>query len=174
VCPGPLPRLCGDPGPDRILDDVGARFDEVALVLDDPALEAAGEQRAETDVLVVEPLRVASVQALQPAGQVRLGRVQDQVVVRRHEAQRMHRPPVTVRAELDEPQKRAPVVVVPEDRAAVDATREDVEVPIRQRCAKHARHAVHQSARHAQPPACGATGTLSARLHPSVADKARV
>jgi hypothetical protein len=130
------------------------------LVLDHPALEAACEQRAVPPVLVVEGLRVPAVEALHAAGQVRLGRVEDEVEVRRHETQRMERPAVALRAELDEPQERAPVVVVPEDRAPVDAAREDVEVPVGQRCAKHARHRANESARTTRRPRRGQTGAL--------------
>jgi hypothetical protein len=84
-------------------------------------------------MLLVEPLRVASVQTLEPAGQVRLRALEDDVVVRRHQAERVHRPPVALDAELQKPEERAPVVVVAEDRDSVDPPREDVEEAVGER-----------------------------------------
>jgi hypothetical protein len=68
--------------------------------------------------------------------------MEDEVVVRRHEAQRVHRPPVALDAASKMAQKPQAIAVVEEDRAPVDAQRVDVEVPVRKRRAKHAGHLV--------------------------------
>jgi hypothetical protein len=72
-----------EPGANRVLDHVSARGSEVALVLDRTSGEAAGEERAESAVAVVEALRVVAEQALEAAGELGLGAVEDDVVVRR-------------------------------------------------------------------------------------------
>jgi hypothetical protein len=95
---------------------------------------------AEAHVPRVERLRVAALQALEPAGEVGLGAVQDEVVVRRHQAQRVHRPPVPLGTHPQVGEERAPVVVVTEDCAPVDPARDDVEVPVGETGAKNARH----------------------------------
>jgi hypothetical protein len=81
---------------------------------------------------VVERLRVPAFQQLEAAGQLGLRGVEDEVEVCRHEAERVHRPPVPLDAPRYELEEVTTILVVAEDRAAVDATREDVEVPVGQ------------------------------------------
>jgi hypothetical protein len=69
----------------------------------------------------IEVLRVSPFQQLQAAGELGLGGVEDEVEVRRHQAERVHRPAVTPDALSEEPQEVAAVVVVAEDRASVHA-----------------------------------------------------
>jgi hypothetical protein len=95
---------------------------------------------AEALVPLVERLRVVALQALESSRELRLGAVQDEVEVRRHQAERVHRPPVPLGTHPQGGEERAPVVVVPEDRAPVHAARDDVEVPVREAGAKDARH----------------------------------
>jgi hypothetical protein len=95
---------------------------------------------AEALVPLVERLRVAALQALEPSRELGLGAVQDEVEVRGHQTERVHRPSVPLGAHPQVGEERAPVVVVPEDRAPVHAAREDVEVPVGEAGAKDARH----------------------------------
>ena len=76
---------------------------------------------------LVERLRMPPFQELEAAGQVRLGALEDEVEVRRHEAERVDRPPIPLHAPGHEAEKVATILVVTEDRAAVDASREHVE-----------------------------------------------
>jgi hypothetical protein len=119
--PGPVSDRIGESRADRILDYVAASGDEVVLAVDRPGGEAACEEWAEAVVTMVERLRVAAEQALQPAGEPGLGAVDDEVVMRGHQAQRVHRPAVALGAAEDQPEKPAAIVVVAEDRAAVHA-----------------------------------------------------
>jgi hypothetical protein len=57
--------------------------------------------------------------------------VEDDVVVRGHQAERVDRPAVALGAEADAGEEQPPVVVVAEDRAPVHAARDDVEVAVR-------------------------------------------
>jgi hypothetical protein len=121
VRPGPVPHRVAQPRANGILDHVAARGDEVVVVVDRPGGEAAGKEWAEAVVTMVERLRVEAQQALEPTRELGLGAVNDEVVVRGHQAQRVHRPAVALGAAEDQPEKPAPIVVVAEDRAAVHA-----------------------------------------------------
>jgi hypothetical protein len=96
---------------------------------------------AEALVTLVERLRVAALQALKAPGELGLRAVQNEVVVRRHQTERVQRPPVALGARPDVREEGAPVVVVPEDRAPVHSARRDVEVPIGERGSQDAWHA---------------------------------
>lgn len=75
---------------------------------------------AETDVALVEELRVAAVQPLDSIGQVDALRVEDEVVVGRHQAERVDRPAEALDTEAHMGQEHSAIDVVPRDRAAVD------------------------------------------------------
>jgi hypothetical protein len=53
---------------------------------------------SEAPVALVERLRVAALETLEAARELGLGAVQDEVVVRRHEAERVQRPAVSLDA----------------------------------------------------------------------------
>ena len=91
-------------------------------------------------VAEIEPLRVATVQVLHAARELLLRRLDDQVVVRPHQADRVHAPAVPVDALLEEAHEGVSVGIVAEDERAEDAARRDVEETVRERRAKHARH----------------------------------
>jgi hypothetical protein len=141
VCPRPVAHRRADPRAHRVLDDVAAGGVEVVLAVDRAGGEAVGEQVAEAPVALVELLGVAAEEPLQTARELRLGAVEDQVIVRRHETERVQLPAEALDAGLQEDEEPAPVVVVAEDRAAVDAARHDVEVAVRKRGPRHASHA---------------------------------
>jgi hypothetical protein len=121
VRPRPVPDRVAESRADRILDHVAASGDEVVLAVDRPGGEAPCKKWAEAVVTMVERLRVAAEQTLQPAGELGLGAVDDEVVVRGHQAQRVDRPAVALGEAEDQPEKPAAIVVVAEDRAAVYA-----------------------------------------------------
>jgi hypothetical protein len=103
-------------------------------------VEAAAEEMAGTPVAEVEALGVRTVQELHAGGELRLGGFEDEVIVVRHQAEGVHRPLVAAHAAGEQRQEAEPVVVVPVDRAAVDAARRDVEEPIGKRGPEHTRH----------------------------------
>jgi hypothetical protein len=103
-------------------------------------------------VALVERLRVAALEALKASRELGLRAVQDEVVVRRHQAEGVQRPPVPLDARPNVCQKGAPIAVVPEDRAAVDSAGGDVEVAIGKRGAQDTGHAMHESARRPRTP----------------------
>jgi hypothetical protein len=91
-------------------------------------------------VAQVEALGVDPVQDVHASGEVRPGRLDDQVVVRIHEAERVAAPGIAlddVREEREEPKA---IVVVPEDDGAGDAVRGDVEEPVRENPPENASH----------------------------------
>jgi hypothetical protein len=141
VRPRPVADRWAEPRAHRILDDVAAGRVEVVLAVDGAGGEAVGEQVAEPAVALVELLRVATEQPLQAARELWLGAVEDEVVVRRHQTERVDGPAEAFDAGPQEDEEPAPVVVVAEDRAAVDAAGRDVEVAVGKRGARHARHA---------------------------------
>jgi hypothetical protein len=161
VRPRPLSDRVGETRADRVLEDVAARGEQVALPVDRSGGEAVGEQVAEAPVALVEGLRVAALEALDAAGELRLGAVEDEVVVRRHQAERVHRPVEALGAGSDVGEEEAPVVVVAEDRAAVDAARHHVEVPVRQRGSRHPRHRPIKPRPSPAVSPCGRPGALS-------------
>jgi hypothetical protein len=59
--------VVGQPGADRVLEDVVDRRGEVAVALDDPGGEAVAEEVAPAPVAAVERLGVGAVQTLQAA-----------------------------------------------------------------------------------------------------------
>jgi hypothetical protein len=70
---------------------------------------------------LVELLRVAAVQPLQPARELEPGGVEHEVVVGRHQAQRVDRPVEALDAAPEVREKPTPVGVVEKDVAPVDA-----------------------------------------------------
>ena len=146
VRPGPLADRVGQTGAHGVLDHVAAGGEQVALPVDRSGGEAVGEQVAEAAVALVERLPVAALEALDAARELGLRAVEDEVVVRRHQAERVHRPAEALDAGADVGEEEAPVVVVAEDRAAVHSARHHVEVPVRKRGSQHPRHAAHQTA----------------------------
>ena len=111
--------------------DVLARRPVVRLVADDPRTEAPFEDMSATTVTVVEELRVAAVQALHSFGQVRCRCLDDEVVMRAHEAVRVHLPAKSVGDHREQVEEVDPVDVGDEDRSFADAVRRHMEDPVR-------------------------------------------
>jgi hypothetical protein len=95
---------------------------------------------SETAVAFVELLRVAAVQLLEPVRQLLPRRVEDEVVVRGHEAEGVDRPVEPLDASPEVREELTSVGVVAEDVAAGDAARDHVEVPVGEQCAGYAGH----------------------------------
>lgn len=144
---GPAPGSdgVGETCSNGVLDDVAAYGAEVTLVVDHARCETAGEERSEAAVPSVERLRVTAEELLEPAGELGLGALDDEVVVRRHEAQRVHRPAEPRGAVVQEHEEEPAIAVVAEDRASGDSTRHDVEVAVGKAAAQNARHVLRCS-----------------------------
>src|SRR6266511_5441373 len=86
--------MTAQPGAHGVLDYVAADCGELVLVLDRTAPEPLAEEMAPAPVTRVEALRVAAVQPLESGGQLGDGRLDDEVIVVRHQAERVHSPVV--------------------------------------------------------------------------------
>jgi hypothetical protein len=110
------------------------------LAADHPGGEARAEEMAGAAVTEVEALRVPAAEVLHAGGQLGLRRLDDNVVVVRHQAEDVDRPAVAVDRLRQQLEKDEAIAVVADDRSAVDAARGDVEDPVRQLRAQQARH----------------------------------
>ncbi len=99
--PRPLSDRLGEPGADGVFEDVPAGSSQVGLAVDRAGGEAAGEERAEPTMAVIEALPVVAEQTLEAAGEVGLRGVEDEVVVRRQQAEGVDRPAVALGTEAD-------------------------------------------------------------------------
>ena len=101
--------------PDRVQDDVAGQLEEVRFALDEDSLEAPLEHVADPIVPAVESLRVLPVQAPHASGQVRLGGLDEQVEVVRHQAVAVAVPVVGVDDLAQPVEEGVPIPVVEED-----------------------------------------------------------
>lgn len=85
--PRPLPRGADESCTDRIERDIAGKFEQVALALDKYPSKTSLEDVPHVLVPAVEALRVHAVHLAHPPGQVRLRRLQEQVVVIPHQAE---------------------------------------------------------------------------------------
>jgi hypothetical protein len=114
-------------GSDRVRDDVAADGDELVLVFDRAAPEALAEQVSPAGVSSVEALGVAAVEALEACRHLCDGRLDDEVVVVRHQAKGVQAPVVLPDDRAEQPEERAAVVLVAVDPDLSGAPRGDVE-----------------------------------------------
>jgi hypothetical protein len=147
---------------------------EVVLVLDDAAGEPVGEQVPESAVSPVELLGVAAVQELHPAREGVAAGVEDEVVVRRHQAERVHLPPEAIDAAAEVRQEVAAVGRVEEDVAAGGSARVDVEVAVGERRAENAGHVSDESGRSAPERSVWIDRRTLVAVTTSAADVSRV
>lgn len=110
------------------------------LSFDDPRGEAVGKEVAKPEVPLVEQLRVATVQPLNSARELDSRGVEHEVVVRRHQAERVDGPVVALDADPHVGEEHPPVGVVSDDGAAVDPARDYMEIAIWKCGSKHPRH----------------------------------
>jgi hypothetical protein len=101
----------------------------VLLALDHPRREAFAEEVAPTFMPPVERLGVDPVEPPHPLGEAPELGLEDEVVVVRHQAERVHAPVVAVDLLREEAEEQAEVVHHPERRRAGHASRRDVVDP---------------------------------------------
>ncbi|CAN5663086.1 hypothetical protein BH18ACT13_BH18ACT13_06990 [soil metagenome] len=102
----------------------------MTLPFDDPGLEAVGEEMAEAEVPLVEQLRETTIQPLDSVRELDSRGVEHEVVVGRHQAERMDGPVVTLHADAQVCEEHPPVRVVSNDGAAINPARDDMEVAV--------------------------------------------
>lgn len=95
---------------------------------------------SETIMALVEQLRVAAIQTLEAARELDARGVKHEVVVRRHQAERVDRPVEAFDAGAHMRQEHSPVGIVSDDGASVDPARDHMEVAIRKCGSKHPWH----------------------------------
>lgn len=118
-----LAQLCSQ----RVAEDVADGGEQVFVLLHEERAVAALEEVAVAAVAAVEALGVDTVQVPHAAGEVRLRRLHEQVVVVRHQAVREPLPAVALAAERECLEEALAVCRVPVDRLALVPTCDDVE-----------------------------------------------
>jgi hypothetical protein len=88
----------------------------------------------------VEPLGIVAVQNLHPVGEIGPRCIDYEVVVVRHQAERLAGPVVALDDEREQAEEVPPVVVVVVDRHLRDPARSDVKEPVRQARSGNPRH----------------------------------
>jgi hypothetical protein len=128
-------------GANGVLDHVAADCGKLVLVFDRAAPEPLAEEMTPAPVAPVEALRVASVQSLKAGGQLRHGRLDDEVVMICHQAERVHAPVVLAHGAGQEAEEDPAVVVVPVDRDLPCPTRSHVKEAVGEDVPRQSRHA---------------------------------
>jgi hypothetical protein len=129
-------------GADRVVADVVGGRGDVLVVVHDPRREAVAPEVSPAAVPRVEALRVDAVQSLEREAEPLDGRVDEQVVVVRHQAEREDVEVEAVDALRQQREEGAEVSFVAERAAALDASGRDVEDAVGKlgaECAGHLR-----------------------------------
>jgi hypothetical protein len=84
AAPRPRVGLVANSGHDGIQGDVAELREKMLVGFDEDGRVALLEEVAAEPVTAVKPLRVCGVKALHPQREVRVGRLEQKVVVRRH------------------------------------------------------------------------------------------
>jgi hypothetical protein len=117
-------------------------------------------------VSLVEALRVDAVEALHAAGEERAGGLDDDVVVRAHQAEGVRPPVATVDDGAEEAQECAAVVVVPVRERAHHRPRGDVVDPVREVASQLSRHRSNVGGQPFGARRCGRIVTQLAQVGP--------
>src|ERR1700682_954591 len=106
--------------------DVADQRQEIALLLDEEALEATLKDMARTIVTAIEPLSVLAVHPLHPARERRLGRLEHEMEMIRHQGVRMDDPAEPANGLGEDAEEHQVIFVAEVDVAAVVAAGGDV------------------------------------------------
>jgi hypothetical protein len=113
---------------ERVVEDVLDRVAVLLLGLDHPRPEALAEDVMLAAVSCVEGLRVLPVQVAHPVGQVRLRRLDEQVVMVAQQAADVEAPAVAAHDTPQDLDEGKAIVCIAEDRGVVVPLRADVVV----------------------------------------------
>ena len=131
--------LFAEAGADRVFHHVETDMLELFLV-ERSAPKSVTEDVSPAAILAVEPLGVVAVQKLHAVGEILAGRVEHQVVVVRHQAERVAGPLELVDGKGEEAEEVTPVVGVVVDRHLCHPTGRDVKETIRKDASGQPRH----------------------------------
>jgi hypothetical protein len=112
----------------------------VLVGVEDACVEASAEEVAVARVAAVEALRVRAVQPLHAVGEVGSRRVDDEVVVRVHEAEGVAAPAVALDRLGQQFEEEDAVVVILEQALGEGGMGGDVEEPVGQQSPEQSRH----------------------------------
>jgi hypothetical protein len=132
--------VCAEPGADGVADDVATDVGQLVLVFDLSAPEALAEQVAPPAVASVERLGVTAVELLHSGRELGDGRLDDEVVVAGHQAERVHAPVLLAHDEAEEAEKGAAVLGIPVDGDPAGTSRCDVEPAVREEVSRQSGH----------------------------------
>jgi hypothetical protein len=94
--PGPLLRLIDHPRPNRVQNDLPTQLKPVGVLVYENPLETPLKQMPDSSMAPVRCLRVNTIQVMHSLRQVSFHRLNDQMVVIRHEAKRVADPLITL------------------------------------------------------------------------------
>jgi len=112
----------------------------VNLVLDGVCLKALLEDVSAPAMASIEALRVNTVQSLHSARQRLAARLEEKVIVGRHQAVHVAGPEKGIRRSRELDQKHDPVGLVAKERSAGDAARRDVKEAVIELATWRSRH----------------------------------
>jgi hypothetical protein len=124
--PTPFAGMTCEPGPNRVEHDVAGQLEQMRVALDQLVVKAALEEVATGVVAPVEPFRIHAVQPVHATGDVWLRRLDEEVIVIRHQAIRMAYPSEEVDHLLHQLNEAEPVAGVDEDLLLAVPARNDV------------------------------------------------
>jgi hypothetical protein len=125
------------------------------LAEDDPARKAGAEQVAPPGVTGVERLRVAAIQALDASREPLARRLDDEVIVGRHQAEPEAAPVALFHGAGEEGEEVAKIVVVQKDLRVSHAPCRDVKEAVREVASGLTRHEVDASSPPGPRNVCG-------------------
>jgi len=151
TAPGPVLGTVDEAGADGIRQHVLDRRLEVILVLDHPGGEALGQERASPPVSRVVLAGVMAVEPVEGAGELTGRSLDDNVVVRSHDAAGMKREAGAPHGSSEVEHEQEPIAVVTEEHRLRDRVGGDVKEPGRQ---VGAANSSHWAGRYAPTRAC--------------------
>jgi hypothetical protein len=149
---------------DGVLGDVLDRGLVLILALDELRPEAPAEDVVDASVALVESARVPAVEVTHAVGEVRLGRLDEQVIVVAHQAARVKAPTIALHHAVQETDEEGAVIVVDDDRRLVVPPRRDVVQRARGEIAPWSAHAATVALAGAPDGARAPSGTGPLRL----------
>lgn len=121
--------MAAETGPYRVERQVARQLEQVPVALDEDRIEASLEEMSVKGVAVVEGQRVSAVEPLHAGREIILRRLDYEVVVVRHQAVAVAKPPATTCQAVEEGEKDKLIVRVQEDRLSPIPAAGQVEDP---------------------------------------------
>lgn len=126
AAPRPGGRISTRTGANRVQRKVADEFERMSVRFDQHRVVAPLEAMTRLAVTPVEMLRVAGIQSLHASREIGIWRPHEQVVVRRHQNERVARPFVSGDNVVQQLQELTSILVVAKDRLTSYASRGDV------------------------------------------------